>query len=197
VSEEEKRLHSDGDLWDNLRRLDSDVGELRVDVSSVKARLGGFADQLDKIEDATRKTPVNWGWMFSGVSLIIGIGALVVTGLTADITRIEKSVGSLTDSVYEHVRDGHPRRIEERVKRVADMVEGLAEQTRHNINTTNESLQREMGMLDEILNQRIQKLDAQSQLQHDAQERLINDFKQEQSRRTDRVYSVPRLLEKQ
>jgi hypothetical protein len=150
---------------------------------------------LDKIDDLNKTKPVNWGWVISALICLGAFITLYVRPLEKMVMELDSDIGANTSSLIAHMSDGHPKRVEERVLALDNVVqnlEGNIDDVRSDwatgLKQFDETLQREMRLLDEVLQREmglhVQRLSEQIA----ALDGTVKEISAEQRRRTDRVY---------
>ena len=96
---------------ERISRLEATVENISSDVGRLTSLVGKLADRQSDSNKA------NWGWILSGISVTLFIGSLVVTRIIDRIENIHEDSDHLSEQYFNHVVDGHPRRVEERITR--------------------------------------------------------------------------------
>lgn len=147
---------SNGSLEKRVSRIEDKLDEVSESVGQAVRML------TEKISQARQP---NFGVIWAGLGVAVATVAALFTAFSSgywrDQDRIDKTLDVLGRSFVEHIKDGHPRRVEEQTVRNAEKIEAL-----------DVTLQREMRILDESADARVRGIT--SQLHQDLAEHKAN-----------------------
>lgn len=112
------------EIFSRVGKLEQSNAQLSAQVDAVITAQNATNAKLDQIVNTISmngKTP--WANVFAGMSLIALIGLSMLSYLGGTDGRIERSLNKLTDTFIEHIKDGHPRRVEQRMEALAHLFE--------------------------------------------------------------------------
>ena len=174
---------------ERVSAVERDVQHLSDSVSGLSREVRtGFEEMRDAI--SKNRTPVTQlaGW----ATVIIALVAAVLWPQIQTDTRHDLHLVKLTEAFTQHISDGHPRRVEDQVHRNRDDLDWLRNQLENHMKSEghptaitriesleeglkllDESLQREMRLLDDSNNARNQQLDISLQREMDLKDKLL------------------------
>ena len=104
-----------------------DHGIVSDRIASLEASFAHLANQVEHISravDQLAKTGTDWGvlagWSTVLVGVLGGLGTLAIWPITQDISRVETSLYQQNSAFVEHIRDGHPYRVIDRVEKLEE-----------------------------------------------------------------------------
>lgn len=169
----------------DLSAVNADLASVRSDVRNVAERLEGMAHALSRIE-SLRQT--NWGTLgtLGGllVSVMVVIGALSLDPIRGD-------VASLKNNFRDHEKQmSHPgARVE--LEALKDEVEETSKESSDGVARLDETLQREMRLLDLAQQTKLDALDKALQreigLRLESRDRELSNAKQQLQRLSERL----------
>ena len=120
-----------------MNRQFSDAGERSQSMSAtdhrisrVEAQIEGLASNVARLETSVQKmadavvqgSKTNWGVIFSGLGTVVVVMLLYVQPFADSIRKLRHDVDEQSREFVAHVRDGHPRRVEQKVDTLAQRV---------------------------------------------------------------------------
>lgn len=114
-----------------LDRVENAISDLVALSAKIEATQKAQGDDINKLANAVNRltersfdgSKANWGWIISGVSLLLFVGTLVVTNITQRIEDATMKHEKVVNILFDHVRDGHPFRVEQRIDAVNEVKE--------------------------------------------------------------------------
>lgn len=97
-----------------IRALGQEVKSIAEAMNAGFLRTGAQIERL--IEFQANGSKVNYGTWISAIGLIVTLIVLIATPFAFNLNRVEVASTSLSEKFLEHVRDGHPRRVEAQVQ---------------------------------------------------------------------------------
>jgi len=92
--------------------LDERLSRLEATVEGITADISRLTNLVTKVTDSIgERSKTNWATVAVWVGVLITIGSLVVAGITADLSRIERWGDRFIERFNDHVSDGHPERV--------------------------------------------------------------------------------------
>lgn len=74
MTQEDPKDHSINELWKAQNQTQKEVGEMRSEVSAIKAGMEGltrgFTDLAHEFRRSSQPKQFNWGWLISGIVLL-------------------------------------------------------------------------------------------------------------------------------
>lgn len=109
------------DTAKGLAALASKVDGIAVNVNDLPTTIREMGTRLDVIREAGR---LPLGTLFTGAGFMLAlVSALGWLAIGAPQARIIKDVDRNTTLLYQHMVDGHPKRIEEAIRRIEKDIE--------------------------------------------------------------------------
>ena len=130
----------------DIQSLHEKVSQLTSTASSVDSSLKTVFGRMDKSEQMhsdteqrqreQSKTP--WANYIATAALVLVIIGMVSSGYIRDLNRIEVSTVDNHKEIAEHVTDGHPKRVEQKVAANKEAIEYLTKEIHDNLGLFNE-----------------------------------------------------------
>lgn len=160
---------------ERLSAVERDVQHLSQAIVSLRHDVNEGIASLRRALSET-KTPVTAMASWAGVVILL-VGAVLWPQIQAD-NRHDAILTKLSDTFVAHVKDGHPYRVEEQAKRNRDDIDKLRialeshekssghptaiaqfERLEHGLERLDDTLQREMRILDQLQTEKIESVD--------------------------------------
>lgn len=156
--------HDNTNLDKRVSDLEGDVKAVGIQVSEVKSGLDELKVGQSRLEQAfnsSRQTPLVpiITTAVSCISLIVIIGGLTLAPIYHDLQEGKQERNVIEKEFLEHVRDGHPQRIEDRITSLEKRVVDLDNKQSSALIHMDDVLQREMRILDDVMLNEISNLD--------------------------------------
>jgi hypothetical protein len=158
ISRSAKEPH---EVWNAIDNLKTDMNYIKLDMSAISVKidnLAGVVGQIVKSTNEASKTPWN---------LILGIMAIMITMITAIggavLAPLYLSDGFLITEISKHIElEGHPKAMvmAAEMKKDVERIDGDTIEISNNVKLLDEALQREMRVLDQVQQTKLDALDA-------------------------------------
>lgn len=108
---------------ENRRQTDTRLARVEAEIESLGRGMRDLTNIVRDLASAFHGSQrTQWGPLLTAVSVVLVIGGLMFTFYARDQSRFDRTV----TMVFEHVRDGHPMWVAERVENVSDRVDHVA-----------------------------------------------------------------------
>ena len=113
-----------------VTRSMKDHEELDSRIVRVEAQIEALGKSVKDLADVVKTmTRTNWGVIFSGIATLLAVGVLYVSPFIKDLEAFRRDLTNQESLFLGHIRDGHPSRIEQRIKALEGQFKAL-ERTR-------------------------------------------------------------------